>query len=531
MGKIADMLLKGFYGAGNILDTPGSMVRDALALQNPLDQLATPWSSENRVTGRDLARKWGLASEQDTAANMAGGLGLEMALDPLTWLGAGGVVRAMRGASTASKAARPAAAASKAAGASRGAVAASYGAPVAGLGLMAANEDQDPTLNYLAAAMMAAPLAYGMVKGVRGLGKGKQAAQQAPVAPTAKSLASAAGATAIKRSKPSATMRSLQKSGAIRGKVLHQGAGQTSNPDRAMLDSLSSDVIHYDPAHSPETAGLLGKADRDTIVTPYVVNVVPPDLRPNVYRDAARSLADDGNVFISARGRADIAQELKPSWKEFGDGYLVPNAKAEGGYTFQRGYTAQELADEARQYFGEVQIVSKSGKAPMIRASKPIKESAAPPPSRPSQPAPSTWYDIGHGTSDASDAFIVSGGRVVKAPVTEMPSGQRAVHEDLFSTSEIESAVAKGRIDHTAKRISLTSTRQGPSEARRMERVVDQLKKQYPDYEIYSFDDYFRSLNRLDDPKRPVRLLSAGGPLAALLGYRAARTPQAQEQQ
>ena len=95
MGILLDIL----SGIGNTLDVPGSMVRDALGGENPFDQLMAPWRSDNRLSGRDLARRWGMASNQDTWGNLAGGIGLELATDPMNLLaGAGLLRRAFQGA-------------------------------------------------------------------------------------------------------------------------------------------------------------------------------------------------------------------------------------------------------------------------------------------------------------------------------------------------------------------------------------------------------------------------------------------------
>lgn len=91
--KLVSVPLSGLSIAGNILDVPGSMVRDTLAGQNPLDQLLTPWSDANRTTGRDLLRNTGLAQQQDTIGNFWGGIGTEILLDPTTYLGPGGLVK------------------------------------------------------------------------------------------------------------------------------------------------------------------------------------------------------------------------------------------------------------------------------------------------------------------------------------------------------------------------------------------------------------------------------------------------------
>lgn len=51
---------------GNFLDLPGSSVRDLLAGENPLDQWATPLSSQNRVSGRDLLSRYGMRANRET---------------------------------------------------------------------------------------------------------------------------------------------------------------------------------------------------------------------------------------------------------------------------------------------------------------------------------------------------------------------------------------------------------------------------------------------------------------------------------
>lgn len=110
--SIGSSTLGGVSMAANILDLPGSMVRDALGGENPFDQLwPSNWgSAENRLSGRDLARRYGLVGSQDTWGNFFGGLGAEILLDPTTYLGPGallkGAAAGLRGASTVGKAAR-----------------------------------------------------------------------------------------------------------------------------------------------------------------------------------------------------------------------------------------------------------------------------------------------------------------------------------------------------------------------------------------------------------------------------------------
>jgi hypothetical protein len=84
--KAGRKTLGGIAAVGNILDLPGSMVRDVLAMENPLDQLVHPFSGESRTSGRDLLRKYGMAGKKDTWGNFAGGLGVDILTDPLTYL-------------------------------------------------------------------------------------------------------------------------------------------------------------------------------------------------------------------------------------------------------------------------------------------------------------------------------------------------------------------------------------------------------------------------------------------------------------
>lgn len=94
LGKTLQAGLSGISAVGNLLDVPGSMVRDVIGgvstgdwrKHNPVDQLLTPFREGNRTSGRDLNRMGGLAGSNDTYGNWWGGLGTEIATDPLTYL-------------------------------------------------------------------------------------------------------------------------------------------------------------------------------------------------------------------------------------------------------------------------------------------------------------------------------------------------------------------------------------------------------------------------------------------------------------
>lgn len=93
--------------AGNFLDLPGSSVRDLLSGNNPFDQWDTPFSSDNRATGRDVLRPF-LGENEETGMSgwldnpMEGlkdiaGFGLEMVADPLNFVSLSPLWRALKG--------------------------------------------------------------------------------------------------------------------------------------------------------------------------------------------------------------------------------------------------------------------------------------------------------------------------------------------------------------------------------------------------------------------------------------------------
>lgn len=100
------MLLDLLDKAGNLFDLPGSMVRDALTLNNPLDQLLSPLSSENRMDGRDVLEKWGMLGPNTEGLDVGdvAGTAAGVALDPLTWVSGAGVMKLLGRGSKAAKA-------------------------------------------------------------------------------------------------------------------------------------------------------------------------------------------------------------------------------------------------------------------------------------------------------------------------------------------------------------------------------------------------------------------------------------------
>jgi len=100
--------------AGNLLDLPGSSVRDLLTGQNPFDQWMTPFSGDNRASGRDVLRPLlganketgmsGWLSDPTEGVKDVLGFGAEVALDPMNFVSGGAVLRAIKGGKAARQA-------------------------------------------------------------------------------------------------------------------------------------------------------------------------------------------------------------------------------------------------------------------------------------------------------------------------------------------------------------------------------------------------------------------------------------------
>ena len=79
-------------GAGNLIDLPGSMVRDTISFSNPFDQLMSPVSSDNRTSGADISRYWA-GGDVDSGGNQLAGMLIDILTDPLM-LASGGTLAA-----------------------------------------------------------------------------------------------------------------------------------------------------------------------------------------------------------------------------------------------------------------------------------------------------------------------------------------------------------------------------------------------------------------------------------------------------
>jgi hypothetical protein len=106
--EAGQLALGGMTTVGNLFDVPGSMVRDVLTwipggikARNPLDQLLSPLSSDNRTTEAELWQSAGLQSKgasrtwTQATGRFAANLGLGIVADPLSYVGVGLAGRAV----------------------------------------------------------------------------------------------------------------------------------------------------------------------------------------------------------------------------------------------------------------------------------------------------------------------------------------------------------------------------------------------------------------------------------------------------
>jgi hypothetical protein len=87
--KLSEMGSSGLAGLGWILDTPGAIVRGGLSGGIGKAASALMETTDERVTGRELLRQYGMVGDEDTWGNFAGGLASEILLDPTTYLSLG----------------------------------------------------------------------------------------------------------------------------------------------------------------------------------------------------------------------------------------------------------------------------------------------------------------------------------------------------------------------------------------------------------------------------------------------------------
>lgn len=87
---ILDALLSGVGVVGNVLDTPGAIVRNTFSGRDPFSGL-NPFDAEGRASGRDMLESWGWLGQNEEGLDWgdAAGFGAELLTDPLNLIGGG----------------------------------------------------------------------------------------------------------------------------------------------------------------------------------------------------------------------------------------------------------------------------------------------------------------------------------------------------------------------------------------------------------------------------------------------------------
>lgn len=168
------------------------------------------------------------------------------------------------------------------------------------------------------------------------------------------------GKTAISRRAVSVPTRELISSGRITSDatVLNHGRGK-AHADAEALSSIAGGYAEYDPNYAPDRSVLDNRYD--IVVSNYVLNVLPPHIRKQAWKDIAQ--ATGGTAYITVRSTGDKGIR----GKRYEDGIIT------GSGTFQKPYTAQALVREAKKYFNNVEVIMgrKGGISWTIAASDP----------------------------------------------------------------------------------------------------------------------------------------------------------------
>jgi hypothetical protein len=162
------------------------------------------------------------------------------------------------------------------------------------------------------------------------------------------SFTAASRSTALFHSKnASQPIKWLAQKGTLRGKtVLHLGTGLDNPAKGVLLDSGCAEVADYDPNFYPDTIVL--DREYDALIANYVLNIVPPAERREIYTQIRSSLKEGGCAYLTVQGVWPVKNKYKIIG-EHQDGYLIQT-----GYnlTFRKGYAKQEFLDEIKAHLG-----------------------------------------------------------------------------------------------------------------------------------------------------------------------------------
>lgn len=153
-------------------------------------------------------------------------------------------------------------------------------------------------------------------------------------------------------------------------RILHHGSGK-AYADTALLEELGATVTDYEPNPADDPA----KADRkrlkgtyDLVISNYVLNVLPPEQRDEVWGDLysiarlAQRRRKDVVIYVTVRSFRDTSIKGQP----FEDGVITSRG------TFQKGYDEQELHREADRYFEFSHVINNSDTGITLALGRPV---------------------------------------------------------------------------------------------------------------------------------------------------------------
>ena len=154
--------------------------------------------------------------------------------------------------------------------------------------------------------------------------------------------------TALNHTKQtSQPVRYLCQKGLVSEKtVLQLGTGMDRFAGDALIKAGCRNVTDYDPNFYPDPSVL----DRqyDIVMAHYVLNILPPEDRRQVYRLIAKTLRDGGSAYLTVQGLWPVEHKYEII-RPLEDGYLIKT-----GYntTFRKGYSSEELLKEIKSELG-----------------------------------------------------------------------------------------------------------------------------------------------------------------------------------
>ncbi|MFO7889911.1 MAG: class I SAM-dependent methyltransferase [bacterium] len=133
----------------------------------------------------------------------------------------------------------------------------------------------------------------------------------------------------------------------LQGKsVLHLGTGLDNPAKSLLLESGCAEVADYDPNFYPDTRVL--EKQYDAVIANYVLNIVPPEDREDIYTLIKDTLKINGTAYLTVQGIWPVEHNYKII-KKYTDGYLI---KTGFNTTFRKGYTKEEFLKEIKQELG-----------------------------------------------------------------------------------------------------------------------------------------------------------------------------------